>query len=98
MIWTQRAITRWAVDTFGEPESYGKILSRASEELEEAILSYYDGVPGAKVAEELADTYIVLCQVAEHLGYDLLDEVQAKMQVNSNRTWRLNNDGTGQHE
>lgn len=97
MNWTQSKITRWAVSTFGEPESPGRILSRAVEELEEALLAYHDGVSGAKIVEELADTYIVMCQVAHHLGYNLLEEVDRKMEVNNARAWKLNGDGTAQH-
>jgi NTP pyrophosphatase (non-canonical NTP hydrolase) len=97
MRWTQKEITKWAVSTFGEPESVGRIIARGVEEAEEALLAFHDGVPGSKVVEELADAYIVLCQAAHHLGYNLLEEVERKMEVNKNRVWNLNGDGTAQH-
>lgn len=98
MIWTQRAITEWATRTFGKPTTPGNLLSRASEEMEEALLGYYDGVSGQDLAEEMADIYIVISQVCEALGYDLLDEVHNKMEINVKRKWKLHGDGTGQHE
>ena len=95
--WTQKEITKWAVSTFGAPEDIGIILNRAGAEFDEAVLAYYEGASGEVVVEELADTYIIMCQFAEHLGFDLLEFVQDKMQVNLVRAWSIKGDGTAQH-
>lgn len=51
-----------------------------------------------KIAGELADVLVVLYQVAEAFGVDLLGAVDAKMQVNRNRKWKITAGGIGQHE
>jgi NTP pyrophosphatase (non-canonical NTP hydrolase) len=97
MAWDQTSITRWAVSNFGYPEDLGVIINRAAEEFDEAVIAYYEGDDDTKVAEELADVFIVMCQVCEHLGHDLLEVVNSKMDINAARKWHVKGDGTAQH-
>ena len=41
---------------------------------------------------------ILLHRLVGFVGKDLADEVDAKMNINRNRQWRLSGDGVGQHE
>jgi NTP pyrophosphatase (non-canonical NTP hydrolase) len=95
-LWDQRQITKWAMTTFGPPDSIEVIVDRAGDEFDEMVIEIdsenYDKVPG-----ELADIMIMLMQVAEHLGVDLLEEVDKKMDINSTRTWSVKGNGTGKH-
>lgn len=93
---TQATITRWAKDTFGEPLSLLQIWERMMDEMMELRRAMVEGRP-EKIAEECADTYIVLCQIPERLGYNLQDAVDRKMKINRGRKWKTNGDGTGQH-
>lgn len=84
-----KSIREWAVATFGEV-SYRRGLSRAGEELDEAVT-------------ELADVTIVLCHTFRGhwllwpLVWLLQSRIDRKMQVNRGRTWHVRGDGTGQH-
>lgn len=84
-----KSIREWAVATFGEV-TYRRGLSRAGEELDEAVT-------------ELADVTIVLCHTFRGhwalwpLVWLLRKRIDAKMKVNRARAWNLRGDGTGQH-
>jgi len=51
-----------------------------------------------RFADELADVVVVLLQVAEGYGLDLLGAVDSKMVVNRARKWKTDKFGVGQHE
>jgi NTP pyrophosphatase (non-canonical NTP hydrolase) len=55
-------------------------------EISEAFDAWRKGRPG--VGEELADTAIYLLALAEMLGIDLQDEIEAKMTKNASRVCR----------
>ena len=58
---------------------------RAHEELSEAFSKYNKGKKG--VSEELADVAIFLLGMAEILGFDLEEEIVAKMEKNKKRKY-----------
>lgn len=96
---TQGSIVRWAKRTFGVA-SERQLIERAFEELCEL----WDVGLQDDQREEWADTYIVLCQLADRLGTVLplseqqQEEVDMKMAVNRKRSWRVWDTGVGQHE
>lgn len=93
---TQKTITDWAVATFGKAPSIAHILDRAEDEFFELKEAIANGNP-EKIAEEIADVRIVLCQISERLGYNEQAAVDAKMKINRARQWETNGDGTGKH-
>lgn len=66
---TQKTISQWATETFGEAGSNARVLARALEEYAEFLRAYTSG--GGKQIEELADTVIVLYRLAERMEVDL---------------------------
>lgn len=50
-----------------------------------------------KVPNEAADVVIVLCGLAHQRGFNLHEAIDQKMQINRNRVWMANGDGTGYH-
>lgn len=49
------------------------------------------------LADEAADVLIVLYGMAALYGFDLHAEVDRKMEINRDRKWIANGDGTGRH-
>lgn len=90
----QQSITAWAVKTFGEPEDAGVIMDKLEEEFDELLSEDGDleNAPG-----EAADLLIVLFQLSEFLGFDLMDAVDEKMQINRARKWTTDGKGSGHH-
>lgn len=68
---TQQSISQWATETFGLASSDARVLVRAIEEFVEALRCFSAGDEGPKCREEIADTWIVLCRLAERLEVDL---------------------------
>jgi hypothetical protein len=73
-------------------------------EVTAAIAVAQDKAKGLEhAAEELADVYITLCQLARALGAEtgkavlIHEEVTAKMLVNRARQWAFDGQGSGQH-
>lgn len=99
--WTQKQITKWAIDTFGDPDDITDIIDRAGVEFDEMVDAAYNAKQGIEdyghVIEEIADVFIILCQYCEHMGFDLQDAVDAKMDLNSTRSWIKTGNGVGQH-
>lgn len=98
---TQQTISTWARKTFGDAR-VGTLVARCNEEMAELIaaamtISVSDET-FSKIAEECADVYIVLCQVAESVGVDLDEQVDRKMAKNRVRKWKVGPGGIGQHE
>lgn len=50
-----------------------------------------------KAADEVADVGVMLLQVAEVLGVDLMERIERKMVKNRARQWARGADGTFQH-
>lgn len=94
---TQETITKWAKETFGEStvEASIKRMLKECKELEDKLecgaSTYKD------IAEEIADIFITGHRVLYELGFSTDDIVNSKMEINRNRKWKLNGDGTGQH-
>lgn len=95
--WSQRDISKWQNETFGEPKSNLGIAIRANEEMAELLrcLAADDTDPAARL--EVADVVIVLCRLVERLGGTMAGDVDAKMDINAKRTWKRRGDGHGQH-
>ena len=51
----------------------------------------------ASAVDEMADVVIVLMRAADECGFDLMKTVDAKMQINRSRKWKVTGDGLGQH-
>lgn len=100
-VWTQAAITEWAVRTFGQPDSAQKLINRANEEFRELRDSVYlykeESTLASKTLEEVADVVIILSQVCQYLGGDLQDEISKKMIKNLGREWISTGAGVGRH-
>ena len=96
MKWTQEMITNWAESQFGyhEPKP---IAIRGNKEMAELLSSLENNIPTEECAEECADVAIFLLQICQRLGYDLLDLVDKKMEINVGRTWTIGSDGSHQH-
>lgn len=96
---TQRTISDWGVRTFGSPISGTVILERLYQEMLELRNTDYLSNDGFhKISDECADVLILLYQVADLFGFDLHACVDHKMEINRARKWKLNGDGTAQHE
>lgn len=94
---SQRTISDWALKTFGNTGTNLRVAIRANEEMAELLreLSVDDNSP--KAVTEIADILIVLYRLADRMGYDLHDVIDAKMQVNRKREWKLDKTGCGKH-
>lgn len=104
----QREIAMWAQQAFGEvPEQsiFEKIKAEIGELGWERYQYWLDTDKGrlldkgdtAAIAAESADVLIMLFQLAEFYEIDLLDETRKKFEVNKQRTWEMQPDGTYQH-
>lgn len=93
----QETISNWAEETFGPVTTNVRTATRLNDEMAELLskLAKDDTHPGA--GDEMADVLIILFRLAEKLGYDLLYEVDRKMEVNRGRTWILDGTGHGHH-
>lgn len=94
---TQATICVFADETFGPATSNIRVAARANEEMAELLraLSADDNHP--KAAEEIADVVIILYRLAQNLGTDLQTEIDRKMEINRNRTWKRDDTGHGYH-
>ena len=102
----QRTISDWALDTFGKCSQY-VAYDRTRKEFAELTdlletFSYLTREQCAAkindVANECADVLITLYRLADVSGFDLHEAVDHKMKINRARKWKVNPDGTGQHE
>lgn len=94
---TSASIAAWAETTFGPATDLTVLSRRARQELDELEDALRAG-ESAEAVREAADVVILLHRVCALLGSDLDAAVNAKMQVNRARRWRLSGDGVGQHE
>jgi NTP pyrophosphatase (non-canonical NTP hydrolase) len=94
---TSASIAQWGAETFGEVSDFAVLIQRARAEFEELDAAVRAG-DADEIGREAADVVILLHRLMGLLGKDLADEVDAKMNINRNRQWRLSGDGVGQHE
>jgi len=102
----QRTISDWAHDTFGKCSTYAAFLRMDKEykELSDVMDQFLTWTPEQRakaldqVANECADILITLYRVADVSSFDLHEAVDHKMKINRARKWKVNSDGTGQHE
>lgn len=71
--------------------------ARANQLQDERGLGLVSPGAGRRAADECADNFVVLVQVASALGVDLPELVDKKMLVNRARTWQKRDDGRHQH-
>lgn len=93
---TQSTIALWGEETFGPVRYPVALARRAGVELDELIEALETG-DAEEAAREAADILILLNRLGTTLGFDLLEAVDAKMQVNRARRWVPAGDGTGRH-
>ena len=62
-------------------------MNHIMEEVGELALSIQHNDPEEKIASECADIVILLYTIANAYGFDLLDAVDEKMDVNIKREW-----------
>jgi NTP pyrophosphatase (non-canonical NTP hydrolase) len=90
-------IQQWARDAFGPPPAPARIAARANEEMAELVMATHgDAIVPAEIAAECADIVIMLCRMADRLGFDLGAAIDEKMRVNRARRWVVE-DGVGKH-
>lgn len=97
MIETQKTISAWTTATFGEASSNARVAARANEEMAELLRALTSDDNHSKAVEEVADVVIILYRLAERMGADLHEEIDAKMQINRAREWAVTADGHGYH-
>lgn len=96
LLWNQRSIWEWSFRTFGPSLKIKKVI-RANKEMSELMTAIVNDLPDVKIAEEAADVTILMMQICQDCGYDLLELVQEKMDINEKREWKENPDGSHQH-
>lgn len=94
---TSASIAQWGAETFGEAADLAVLIQRARAEFDELDAAVRAG-DADEIGREAADVMILLHRLAGLIGKDLASEVDAKMQINRTRRWRLSGDGVGQHE
>ena len=93
---TQATINDWIERTFGAAGSNLSVAARANEEMAELLMGLAVDDEHPKALEECADIVIILYRLAERLGGDLHEAVNAKMAINRGRSWNVAN-GHGYH-
>lgn len=93
--WTQKEITAWSQEQFGNPP-VGAVANRMGKEIREFYTALEAGDLDAARAE-VPDIEIMLRQCAELLDVDLDKAVDEKMDINKARTWARTADGDYQH-
>lgn len=94
----QIRVNAWQSDTFGHLNTFHNIREKLAEEISELASAIWPDVgtfpdPArpvshrAKIAEESADVVIVLMGLARNQGFDLLSEVEKKLEINKARQW-----------
>jgi NTP pyrophosphatase (non-canonical NTP hydrolase) len=75
----QREVSKWASETFPHQTPHSK-MAHLRKEIEELGADLGDG-------EEMADCFILLLNLAEMAGVDLMRAAKRKMEINRKRTW-----------
>jgi|CXWL01.1.fsa_nt_gi NTP pyrophosphatase (non-canonical NTP hydrolase) len=94
---TSASIAQWGAETFGEVADLAVLTQRARVEFDELDAAVRAGDVD-EIGREAADVMILLHRLVGLIGKDLATEVDAKMNINRSRRWRLSGDGVGQHE
>lgn len=92
---TQATINEWAYSV-GINAAPIRSVERAVEEIDEALAELRAGGT-AKAGVEIADAIICLMVAASRLGVDIQAEIDAKMQINRARQWRVDETGCVYH-
>lgn len=100
---TQQTISLWGLETFGPRPTYA-IAARANVEMAELVSGLAE-TPTVEIPEDIrrallaecADVLIMLYQVADRLGGDLHEQVDAKMAICRRRLWGRTATGKAQH-
>jgi len=90
---SQRSINDWADKEFGTNYNYSAARERALEEMVEFEAASDD----LEAIDEAADIVIALFRFASVCGFDLMNIVDLKMEINRERKWTAHGDGTGHH-
>lgn len=85
---TQKTISTWSNDTFGPAGSNARVAARANEEMAELLRALTSDDAHPKAPEEIADVVIVLYRLADRMGIDLHEQINAKMEINRKREWK----------
>lgn len=93
---TSKTILVWGDETFGKVQDPVALVKRAAEEMDELIEALENGDTD-EAGKEAADVTILLHRLMGTLNKELADEVDKKMKINRNRTWKSAGDGTGGH-
>jgi NTP pyrophosphatase (non-canonical NTP hydrolase) len=94
---TQKSISTWTKEIFGEATSNARVAARANEEMAELLRALTSDDNHQNAVEEAADVVIILYRLADRMGIDLHAEIDRKMQVNRKRAWAVTADGHGYH-
>lgn len=89
---TQATINEWQNSVFPTRTVEGDIAH-----LKEEFQEFLDATSLDIQAVEAADLVILLYAWANDTGIDLHDHIDAKMEINRARQWRILPDGTGRH-
>ncbi len=93
---TSKTILKWGDETFGEVSNPLALINRARMEMDELEEALTDN-DKEEAAKEAADVVILLHRLVGLMGKELSEEVDKKMAINRNRTWKTAGDGTGGH-
>jgi len=99
----QKEISDWSRETFGSGTP--QVLTKLDNEYRElvdsiTILEDSDNIVVVEedgAAEEAADVLFMLFQLAQNLGFDLIETTREKFEKNRARSWAEQPDGTYQH-
>lgn len=94
---TQKSISDWAIETFGEAGSNLRVALRANNEMAELLDMLAVDDNDSRAGEEIADLFIVLARLLDKMGVNLDEEIQRKMKINRARVWTKDGSGCGQH-
>lgn len=75
----QSEVSKWAYQTFPHQTPHSK-MAHLRKEIDELAENTSDG-------EEMADCFILLLNLAEMAGVDLMTEARRKMEINRKRKW-----------
>jgi NTP pyrophosphatase (non-canonical NTP hydrolase) len=90
MMQLQSEVTRWVASMFPDASAATNIQKMQSE-LEKLLKTPWS-------EDEMADVLIVLSAYASRFGVDLENAVRRKMEINRQRNWHREADGTYQHD
>lgn len=91
----QDRVYTWAVETFGKKNDHHALYLKMKEEVDELGKCYVNDYEALR--DEAADLTILLMQLASRCNFDLLEAAADKMDINEQRAWELNADGTYRH-